>query len=458
MGKIVMENKKIVDLVRRKHLFDEEFYYKAYGHYFLEKSKSWIHFASYGINYGFKPSKKFDPVLVKIAIFCLKKYSKGSCKHFLEVNQKKDEIKKEIFPELYGENFFIKNILIKIVKKFKSIIGKRRKTNYRTKIKNNSFVLWEESSERIEVGGKNFWIVSPNPEKLMSLFDKKGIKFVRFPHGHWDALEKAESVIGKIEKKCKNKISFLNYSEKLNFASRVCEESYSQASWGGFSEGFLHEVVVKSLNKKYDPNFIKSLSFKGEPTWKDKVFDYEKRLFDFGSLKRRRDFLQRFMPEETQLWDASIWKRHLLSGGLANLPDKIKNKKVVLVGPSHLSSLQDKWGIEVFDHIIIPGAKTQQIRFVVLKKIVESINKYDNLQDVIVLFQCGASLAFWFSDEIDKKFSEVSCVDMGQALDGWFLDDASQTVGTWSLIYKDLIKTKNKIDVGTVQVEDSFIK
>ena len=56
-----------------------------------------------------------------------------------------------------------------------------------------------------------------------------------------------------------------------------------------------------------------------------------------------------------------------------------------------------------------------------------------------MLTQCGGSLAYWLITRLSTAHPRTFYIDLGQALNGWFLDNPELTKAAWVRIYGDCV-------------------
>jgi hypothetical protein len=191
-------------------------------------------------------------------------------------------------------------------------------------------------------------------------------------------------------------------------------------------ENFKHEVLDKIDSNKKKKSFFSAVAFKGYPTWDNRLFLGNKSNPE--SSRQIKHFAELFNPDD-EVYDATLWKRWVISGALKDFPGLCRSRHVFLVGPQQFSDLGRRWELSRFTHIKIPDANTHSQRHVVLKRVIDSIegvtrdtiNNHSNPAP-IVLFQCGGSMGYWSISRLFERYPNIFFIDLGQAFDGWYMD------------------------------------
>jgi hypothetical protein len=409
----------IQNIVTDSGLFDEEFYTSNYQEDIGPDENPWQHFLNKGLDSGFRPSKRFDPVLYKI----LKFKESGSVEQLLEQysnNEDKDRLKFD------STNFQ------KIIPHFSDInITPKLLYDSHLDVSQDDFKKNVEHAARFSEKGETtfshanntYKLIIPEPQFFLNkILKNEPFAAARLPHGFWDYL----SLIKDVEKNFSNSIipGLLNEAELESITVRFLGEHFPNL--GAIKENFTHEVLDKIDSNKEKKNFFTAIAFKGYPTWDNRLFLGNKNNPE--SSRQIKHFTEYFNPDD-EIYDATLWKRWVISGALKGLPDLCRSRQVFLVGPQQFSDLGRRWELSRFTHIKIPDSNTHAQRHVVLKRAIDSIegvtrdtlNNHSNPAP-IVLFQCGGSLAFWSISRLFEKYPGIYFIDMGQALDGWYMD------------------------------------
>lgn len=114
--------------------------------------------------------------------------------------------------------------------------------------------------------------------------------------------------------------------------------------------------------------------------------------------------------------DGLLWKRAVLDGTISNFLHSLRNRKVVLVGPTHLQAHQQCWRWPNFEMIEISRIDARAERECILNRIVAAMAGVDY---PIVALQCG-SMSAWMVARLFKRGVQAAVLDLGRALD--FID------------------------------------
>lgn len=103
----------------------------------------------------------------------------------------------------------------------------------------------------------------------------------------------------------------------------------------------------------------------------------------------------------------------MLAGELKPLIEKIREHKVLYVGPKHLRPLNNDF-FEYKHYIEIPNSNSYKQRKNVLKKIENVIDNVD-----FIGYSAGM-LSNMLIDDVFKKYPEITQIDFGSSFDGYF--------------------------------------
>lgn len=126
------------------------------------------------------------------------------------------------------------------------------------------------------------------------------------------------------------------------------------------------------------------------------------------------ELIENHVPNGLQVHDGLLWRRALIDGSLKQLFDCIKSLPVLLVGPSPLKDLPQKFGFLDSHFLEIPIDSARKTRHDIEQRILEHCQNSDKPR--IILIQAG-SLATWLALRLHHKLNKCWILDMGRSLD-----------------------------------------
>lgn len=407
-----------VNEIAASGLFDPEYYGATYGP--LPKDGDALeHYLKVGLPRGHRPSGSFDPVLYRLTVMRGKR--SNPLQHYARSGKAcaPAEIA-ALFPGLL-EKYSRKNRW-----------AARREPLTADKIREHREYHSKIAQERrvqFESDDKTYCVLVPSPDFFFNrLRNKDPFAFVRLPHGFWDALSLREQIAAEPE------FADLSPAERRGLACRI-----GLAIWphhGGFVEGFTDETLELIVQNKGNPYFFNSIAFKGYPTPDENMFDA---AMTVAERHDRVALLKQLFSCEDRLLDAALWKRMAYSGDLSRLPDALRDRPVVLIGPDFLSDLGRRWGVSSFSHVVIPPHLSQRIRWQLYESaraLLTEISR-STVAPPVLLTQCGGSLAYWLISRLAAWNQNISCIDLGQAVNIWFLEKKELSRPKWMQLLAD---------------------
>lgn len=266
------------------------------------------------------------------------------------------------------------------------------------------------------------------------LTNDQPFSIIRWTHGLWDHLYTLEVIRKLLNNKLKN--SSASDDVILALANRICAILFPKI--GAFANGFSSEIINDLENLSFSHNVYHSVAFKGYPTQDEKIFNVKKVLP--SHLGRLALFTKYFKPQNP-IYDSNFYKRWVISGLGKEIPDLIRNRNVILIANDLFNDLNCRWNLKrSFTHIQIDRGMSQRFRNQILERCREAINRtiMPNSLSPIVLFQAG-SLAPWLISRLYKDYPNAFYIDMGQALNFWFMDKAELLRAHWMQVYKPVL-------------------
>jgi hypothetical protein len=394
-------------------LFDPGFYRETYGH-LAEASRDPLgHFLTSGLEQGHLSSASFDPVLYRVLVpEC---GDANPLQHCLASGAAfQPGPLTEIFPDAVRMVAFSNpggNLQLHQNRKYAGSAAAPREIPF-------------------SVSGKEFSLKVPEPDAFMEELSREGpLAVVRLPEGYWEtvwilrALERALSEDRRTRS--------LAVAQRRALATRLAAAVFPRN--GNFAPSFMDEVQADVCGHAEDTAFQHAVAFKGYPTFDEKISG---RRAQPPRAELMELFAEQFRPGRV-LYDATLWKRLLIAGHLARLPVLLHRRPVVMVGPAYLAPLGSHWKLGNFTHVEIPASHTQYRRWDLLARCRAALETARSRGPgvPVVLTQCGAALAYWLIVRLRAASAGASYLDVGQAINGWFLHERSFKGAPWMRVY-----------------------
>ncbi|MGB7259104.1 MAG: hypothetical protein WBD48_13595, partial [Pseudolabrys sp.] len=210
-----------------------------------------------------------------------------------------------------------------------------------------------ERAIHVDIAGRDYRIEVPPPNFFFDrLKNDEPFAFARLPHGFWDAWSMRDRIAAEPQ------LAPLTPPERRALACRIGR--LAKPFHGGFVEGFDEEISALIPEHRDNPDFFKSVAFKGFPT-------PDEDLFNLGTPPEERAdrlaLLGKTFAAQDRLLDAVLWKRLAYSGDLAALPPLCRNRHVVVLARDYFGDLNRRWDLRRFTHIPIPRQVSHLIRW-----------------------------------------------------------------------------------------------
>lgn len=421
-----------IEKVRLSGVFDPDYYRRQYREELATNADPLKHFLERGLAQGFKPSALFDPVVYRIkhpqcgnpVIDYIERYRGASLD--LTVNSALNIEKPRSYLPYIASDIDVS-------------------TDNTANLANaNAFGC----AARVEfsASGKHFSMTAPRASEFLDRIKSDApFAFARLSHGDWDCLY----VLGQLRKQIETRVANYGFSkpEIDALSRRLCDEYYPDR--GLFAENVIPEILRDLDQHLPDPNFLYSVCFKGFPTADDRLFYLTKHLHRVDH--DRLELFANYFDQRETLYDATVWKRWLISGDMRDFAKYAREHPVVLVGADRLRTLGARWDLPWFRHVSIPAAKAYPIRHAILESCLQSIADAraiahaNNAKRPIFLCQ-GSSFAYWLMVRLYKTYPDVFYIDMGQALHAWFWDDKTIPLLQWGKLYGKTIIRNSGLD------------
>jgi hypothetical protein len=132
-------------------------------------------------------------------------------------------------------------------------------------------------------------------------------------------------------------------------------------------------------------------------------------------------------PDGHVFEDGIAWKRYVATGSISSILPVIRDCCVVLVANAGFADLGARWDLPRFHHLVIPPRRSHLDRFEILQRLSRELAEIAAVLPTgtapLVLTQAGGSFSFWLLHRLRQVCPTGSFIDIGQALNPWFLDD-----------------------------------
>ncbi|MBB4304260.1 hypothetical protein GGD81_003318 [Rhodobium orientis] len=383
---------------------DDAFYNKNYA-YDLRGIAPSKHYRKYGRERGFLPSQDVDPDAQALL---------GGLGGGAEADLSPAEIYEKLcrhilvhFPEYDG--FFWTFLDTQAP----PVAGARRsydedQMRRRERLAEMSFTL----------GGRTCQIDQPSTDEfLSSLSSSTPVFHGRLPHGFWDALSRTFT----IRRILADQFSQDPADEKtLRLAIRITRAIAPHTP-------VLFENVISEtfdIANKLPTDLEIALAFKSFPDGGPGIFG------SAAELPPRAPFVfeaaAECLGERRVFGDAMLLKRVVMAGEFNAFIDTIRGRPVLLIANEGLADFGRRFDIPNCLFIEIPPFDSQEFRQQILQRCREGLRHLSDQSSrqtpPIVLTRCGGSFSFWLFGQLHAEFPSASYVDIGQAINLWFLD------------------------------------
>lgn len=413
-------------------LFDEAYYRRCYGLVLPPDDDALAHFMAQGWRLGFKPCANFDPIVYGLlhpeigdanpAVDALARYKGGAVPAY--------GIETIMPPDL----------------RLASTKGTAQVSDDRSLNLERAPDYGQEAAIRFDVAGKSYALLVPPARGLLDrLADDKPFAMARISQGDWDAMWAYEHYVKQLAVLPLTR--HLSEDHRRVLAARLCDCWHHEMDV--YAEHFLPELYSDLKSRTAHADFLHGVAFKGYPTADERLFEWsaepspedQERLALFASF---------FSPDET-IYEATTWKRWIISGELQDLPALARQRPVILMAGDVLADLDQRWKLKWFLHIGIPLTHAYELRNGLLEhcraRVAEAkeIARRENTARPLFLMQ-GSSFAYWFMKRLFETDPDVFYLDIGQALHPWFFDRREVPLRNWGRLYGPTIVENNKLE------------
>jgi hypothetical protein len=413
-------------------LFDEAYYRRCYDQVLPSGGDALGHFLADGWQAGFKPCAAFDPIVYRLLH-----------PHVVDANPAIDAL------ERYGPGTVPAHGVEAIVPselRLSSTKGTTQVADDPAFNLERAHEYGQETAIPFEVDGKAYSLrVPPTDAVLGRIAEDKPFAMARISQGDWDALWAFEHYVRKLAVLPLTRHLPENHLRAL--AARLCDAWHH--AMDVYAEHFLVEFYADLRARTRHPDFLHGVAFKGYPT-------ADERLFEWSAAPTPEDkerlalFASFFAPDET-IYEATIWKRWIISGELRDLPALARRRPVILMAGGILADLGERWQLKWFLHVGIPLTHAYELRNALLEqcraKVAEAkaIARRENTARPLFLMQ-GSSFAYWFMKRLFATDPDIFYIDVGQALHPWFFDRHEIPLRNWGRLYGPAIVENNALD------------
>jgi len=242
-----------------------------------------------------------------------------------------------------------------------------------------------------------------NDEKIFT-FSKISIEFWMMA---WKAFVQMGIDIKKLDsKQLKNK-KFISLLAK-NMINVWNAKLKNGRQWKG--SNLVLERILQMIMEEQLPNFMLGIS---ESLGKRKQDRY------LNLNPQANLFLQKFLPDQTIIYDSNCWKNWAYDGTIDLFMKNLSNKNVTVIGPSHLKDFNKKVKIKNFNYIQIDDGEAALHTIAYSKEI---IKQHSNDDYKIYLIQ-GGSAAMDLCILLHNKIKNCCIIDIGRAIDVYYYYD-----------------------------------
>jgi hypothetical protein len=233
-------------------------------------------------------------------------------------------------------------------------------------------------------------------------------------HGFWDGLQFLRETVPQID---------VRVSGGERVGARIVRECLSRTDvaelleersgyLNHFRDHFYTELVEDLQSPLPMLGYIEASAFRGYPN-----SDANPALHP---VDRLREVYHAFHTSGRPAHDAQVWKQAILDGTFWNVVKALRGMPMLLIGPTHLSTLGHHLGQSRFHHIVIPHVGAPLERRDLLDRCSKSLCKIScDGRPTVILYQAGA-LAFWLIYRLFPVAPHTIHLDLGRCLDVWY--------------------------------------
>lgn len=261
------------------------------------------------------------------------------------------------------------------------------------------------------------------------IVDQVPTTYVKVPHGFWDSLLFVEREQQRL--RADPRFERLNDEQCFSLACRMI--STVQPGKGVHAEGFYADLLAELAPALEDPDLTIAFSFKGYPTWDDRLFIMPGNA---DAEHARVQMLERHVPAGYDFADGTMFKRWTLSGDLPTLMETLASRPVVVIGSALIEPIIARFdfGRAIFHEI--PALNTHWQRYALVDAVDAIMRRFATDEAPVVLTQAGGSLSFWLLLRLRRRFPHASFLDLGQALNPYLVDEPN---APWMREYESVL-------------------
>jgi hypothetical protein len=218
--------------------------------------------------------------------------------------------------------------------------------------------------------------------------------------------------------------------------------------------------IEEFLKTTIDDSFLSNLAMKITSTWEnghcaDRPWasnkDAVERILRMGVSKKPQNFIvgvtdrafpatDKYPPSAGEFWvpilaslmekmllldgppiNALVFRTWAVNGTFHEFVTKIKSKRIVLVGPSHLATLGYKLNFPDFTYLPIHDTEALLHLDETKKRILDVHNEQPGKE--VIYFFVGGSAAMWLISELHGRLDKSFLIDIGRAFDPYYYYD-----------------------------------
>ena len=181
---------------------------------------------------------------------------------------------------------------------------------------------------------------------------------------------------------------------------------------GFWEDGYFVEVIRDLRNPPDTDEWIEAEALRGYTRAVDRPA--------LHAPDRLREVLLALAPRRRPWHYALVFKDSLVTGEFRTVIEALRERNVIVLGPSHLAGLGEALALPRFRHVRIHETEAMRHRGAALRELRAALSPRDvRASQPLLVLQAG-SLAWWLMARLFPDFPEASFLDLGRVLDVWF--------------------------------------
>ncbi|WP_027183196.1 sulfotransferase [Desulfovibrio inopinatus] len=221
---------------------------------------------------------------------------------------------------------------------------------------------------------------------------------VKLNHGFWEYRVKVEDQFG-----------ITGYDDPEPDIEKL--DAFHQEISINFSAQFMAElkVQVRSLPQKTRISFLASV-FSWKNCWRIERTPY-------CGIQRAMKAMRNYVHPETKIGNGLLWKNVTYNNQLHLFIEKIRTRKVFIIGPGYISHFSKFAQLNNAEFIEICSSAAYEKRYDTLKKIQSCYDESVELdKSPVFLFESGDLVSLWFITHLYESCPNATMIDLGQVL------------------------------------------